>query len=544
MEIYAKGQLSYLILNCLQERDFYGLDIITEIKERSGGRILLKKPSVYSNLNRMEKQGQVSSYVQSSDLGPNRRYYSITEKGRNTYQELKNYFDSNRIDVFKDFVGDESVMQPQPTQEQEELQTESNDDFFDFSSLEEPKAQPAQELNEEKVDDGKFLTEEPQEPVAQEVKKYSIASLLRPEVEPQAQEPVAQTQAEEPAPAPQQEQEKVLSNQEIYDISKDINRNRRRRSFADDQMAFAVSEPEEANDERAKQNLEELKSSLLASKGKTNERMSEDEFYGRRSTITPAPEKPVEKAQNSYAQNLSSDDGVFITGQVEEQTARARKIEPPRLKIISEKEPLPAPKKDSSIDLSHKEIISRLYSKSKGSQNSETDAAQNYIYDYDDLQDYYQTQGVSFRIYEKSKTQENHNTNKLNFFTSLICFALSLVCSALFFTIFYLTGNTNNVTDFLYIALPLIAGAETVYRYYAYKNYTSWEPKPLKSQILIWSLAILGMGAVVGVNFIFGLAGGDLKLFCTSIFLPSAFIAIYLPIYYYVKKGLYVKLWK
>ena len=103
MEIYAKGQLSFLILNCLLERDFYGLDIITEIKTRSNGNIDLKKPSVYSNLTRMEKQGLVSSYMQSSELGPNRRYYSITEKGRTVYQELKEEFERNHFNVFRDF---------------------------------------------------------------------------------------------------------------------------------------------------------------------------------------------------------------------------------------------------------------------------------------------------------------------------------------------------------------------------------------------------------------------------------------------------------
>ena len=35
MELYAKGQLSFLILNCLQERDFYGLDFISEIYKKS-----------------------------------------------------------------------------------------------------------------------------------------------------------------------------------------------------------------------------------------------------------------------------------------------------------------------------------------------------------------------------------------------------------------------------------------------------------------------------------------------------------------------------
>ena len=63
MEIFAKGQLSYMILNCLLERDFYGLDFISEINKKSNGRIELKKPSVYSNLTRMEKQGLVSSYM-------------------------------------------------------------------------------------------------------------------------------------------------------------------------------------------------------------------------------------------------------------------------------------------------------------------------------------------------------------------------------------------------------------------------------------------------------------------------------------------------
>ena len=62
MELYAKGQLSYLILTCLLERDYYGLDIISSISEKSNGKINLKKPSVYSNLTRMEKQGFVSAY--------------------------------------------------------------------------------------------------------------------------------------------------------------------------------------------------------------------------------------------------------------------------------------------------------------------------------------------------------------------------------------------------------------------------------------------------------------------------------------------------
>ena len=110
MDLYAKGQLSFMILTCLLERDFYGLDIISEINKKSDGKITLKKPSVYSNLTRMEKQGYVSSYLQDSELGPNRKYYSITEKGRIFYSDLKDYYDRNNIDVFRDFK-DESNME-------------------------------------------------------------------------------------------------------------------------------------------------------------------------------------------------------------------------------------------------------------------------------------------------------------------------------------------------------------------------------------------------------------------------------------------------
>lgn len=566
MEIYAKGQLSYLILNCLLERDYYGLDIITEIKERSGGRIALKKPSVYSNLTRMEKQGQVSSYVQNSDIGPNRRYYSITEKGRNTYAELKDYFDRNRIDVFKDFAVYEVEDKKSPAQveniEEKTLQNENNenDDFFDFSSIDNKPQESG--VDTQKLDDGKFLTEEApkvEQEKQEETKSYNISSLLRQEVqqekiEEKLEEKVPENstdnllqQAEQQTSQVPVEEEKVLTNQEIYDISKDIAKYKRRRSFADDQMAFAVNSPLVDYEEKTKQDIEQLKTSLLENKGKYAERMSEEEFYRSRAAVKEEKTETIATYQPAYftesKAEKTNDDGVFITGQLDNQTAKARKIEPPRLKVINDKESLPAPKKDSSIDLSHKEIISKLYAKSKGGQQEENVSA-NYIYDYDDLQDYYSSQGISFNVYEKTVVKEKHNTNKLNLICSCICLVLSLICTAALFTVCYLTGNLLNATNFLYIAFPLLAFAETGYRYYCFKNRTSWEPKPLFSQIWLWAITVLSVGVVIGINFIFGLASMPFSLFCTSLFLPCIFLLVYLPLYYYVKKALYIKLWK
>lgn len=606
MEIYAKGQLSYLILNCLLERDYYGLDIISEIKDRSNGRILLKKPSVYSNLTRMEKQGQVSSYVQSSELGPNRRYYSITEKGRDTFASLKDYFDRNGIDVFKDFNEEGSVVEaPAPAKqveleesvEEQENESYEQSDFFDFSSLE-PKEESAkveevveddgvflsteesfvEDAQEEKVEASVNLAEEKPENQENQVledqeKQYSIASLLK-QTEEQAPTPTSQVPQEHvkiveeviitPEPIYQEETQvekepfiqPQLSNQQIYDISKDINKYKRKRSFAEDQMAFAVSDPLERDDEKTKQNIEELKSSILANKGKVNERLSEDEFNKVREHVSPNPQ-PVQTSaamRNYYSSNFPtaqekkeaphSDDGVFIDQYMDNsQVAKARKIEPPRLKIMGEKEtPLPAPKRDNSIDLSHKEIISKLYSKSKGG-NGNGQVDENYIYDYEDLQDYYSSQGIAFKVYEKTNTKEKHNTNKLGFISSLICFGLSLVATAIIFTALYLTGNLMNATSFLFVAFPIIAGAECLSRFYVYKKHTSWEPKPMLSAWLVWLIALLGFGAIIGLNFAFGLNSENWLTFSTTLFLPAVYVLIYLPIYNFVKKTMIVKHW-
>ncbi len=584
MEIYAKGQLSYLILNCLLERDYYGLDIISEIKDRSNGRILLKKPSVYSNLTRMEKQGQVSSYVQSSELGPNRKYYSITEKGRDTFASLKEYFDRNGIDVFRDFFEEGAMESPiQPVQEkpfmfkveieseEEKTQEVEQDDFFDFSSLEE---QPKQE---EVVDDGKFLEKVEIKEENQEPKQiFSIANLLKQEEKKQEvlekeeialkQEEVEEVQSviEQPTPQPQVnlvEDQTIfastqLSNQQIYDISKDINKYKRKRSFAEDQMAFAVSDPLARDDEKTRQNIEELKSSILANKGKTDQRMSQDEFYRVK------PEKPVQQTsasvRNFYAtlptsnpepvkqESPLSDDGVFISGQAYDasQVAKARKIEPPRLKIMGEKEnPLPAPKRDNSVDLSHKEIISKLYSKSKGG-NGEGQVDDNYIYDYDDLQDYYHTQGIAFKVYEKKTVIEKHNTNKLGFIASAICFGLAILSTIGIFIALYLTANIMKATAFLYLAFPIAFGVEFGVRLFYYKKHTSWEPKPMLPSWLVCLIAVFGLGAIVGLNFAFGLTPENWLTFSTTLFLPAVYILIYLPVYNFIKKSLIIKHWR
>ncbi len=78
----TRGTIAKIILTALADGDKYGYEICKEIERLSNGDIVLKQPSLYSSLRRMEESGFISSYWQDSDIGGKRHYYSLTEKGR------------------------------------------------------------------------------------------------------------------------------------------------------------------------------------------------------------------------------------------------------------------------------------------------------------------------------------------------------------------------------------------------------------------------------------------------------------------------------
>lgn len=77
-----RGQLSTIILSSLLDGDKYGYEIIDSIEKRTNGEIVVKKPSLYSTLTRLEKQDLVSSYWKDSDIGGKRHYYRLTDFGK------------------------------------------------------------------------------------------------------------------------------------------------------------------------------------------------------------------------------------------------------------------------------------------------------------------------------------------------------------------------------------------------------------------------------------------------------------------------------
>ena len=605
MELYAKGQLSFLILNCLLERDFYGLDFISEIYDKSDGRIDLKKPSVYSNLTRMEKQGYVSSYLKSSDLGPNRKYYSITEKGRSFYQELKSYFERNNIDVFRDFkdldendkvniVTNENnynqfnhFLETQPPQNsvEQEAQTSDNsededNDYFDFSSLESDNIKQFSDQTNTNQTEKSIIKEQTQDNKV-DTNSYSIKSLFtsdeiksnekdsfvnQVEKHDASLEKPSYSNASVEANRVEEKQEESKKddavfldnnaveeyNRRLYDISKDINRYKRKKSFAEDQIAFSVenSSPISEANERTRTNIEDFKNSILDNKGKFAEKPNN--YYDLSKQMSYKYNKSTQSYQDVLNQKSKQneehiDDGKFITGRVDyNQIGRAKKIEPPRLKIVTEQPKdnykMPPPKRDTSIDPSHKEILSKLYSKTRSGDSSEV--REDALYDYNDLQDFYKDQNIPFNVYKKPAEKTEHNTNKLYLIVSIVCFLTASVLSAVLYGILFSSSLINSATNFLYILLPSLVIIDICIAFYNYKKYKSWVPSPMIPQWKMWLITLVVCALVVGLNFVCGMTPARFAEFATTTILPILLALIVLPFRYYLKRFLLIKYWR
>jgi PadR family transcriptional regulator PadR len=87
-DTYKKGLLSFWILLLLFERSSYPYEMSAEISKISQDTISVDDNSVYRALGRFESIGIVQSTFQQSDSGPQRRYYSLTGKGKLLLKEF------------------------------------------------------------------------------------------------------------------------------------------------------------------------------------------------------------------------------------------------------------------------------------------------------------------------------------------------------------------------------------------------------------------------------------------------------------------------
>ena len=83
-----RGHTDTIILALLMDGDNYGYEINKSIRLRTGGIYELKEATLYTAFRRLEQAGCILSYWGDEQTGARRRYYSITDIGRNSYKEL------------------------------------------------------------------------------------------------------------------------------------------------------------------------------------------------------------------------------------------------------------------------------------------------------------------------------------------------------------------------------------------------------------------------------------------------------------------------
>ncbi len=69
--------------------DNYGYVISKNVQEITRGELELKEATLYTTLRRLENSGMIESYWGNENVGARRRYYHLTEKGRELFTRTR-----------------------------------------------------------------------------------------------------------------------------------------------------------------------------------------------------------------------------------------------------------------------------------------------------------------------------------------------------------------------------------------------------------------------------------------------------------------------
>ncbi len=85
-----KGLIEYIIMLLLEKQTFYGYDLIDKIRTMS--HIEIAEGTLYPLLNRLKKDGLVTSRWQEMESGIPRKYYTLTPTGKAQIELMNAYF--------------------------------------------------------------------------------------------------------------------------------------------------------------------------------------------------------------------------------------------------------------------------------------------------------------------------------------------------------------------------------------------------------------------------------------------------------------------
>ena len=625
MAFNSNGQIQYLVLDSLAHGSKYGLEIIEFISQKTGGNYIMKKPTLYSCLTRMEKKGLVSSsYWGESEFGGKRHYYTITNQGKQSLEQLSKEFEG------MDFIDEDAAQETSTSQtvntEAANTQTEESkpiflqqDNLFDIvnkSSTEEKTQAPVNNDNDEEdddviknqidffsytpetnqnttqeetdtntieteetntdavevKDDAKFIEHETPSNVDENVNHYEKMQYYQSMLESTQSQPQIEEEKKDNAILLGQTEQTLTpyqqaQNKRLYDTSTELKKYRNKKSFSENQIEMSVVYENDEDREIQKARIEQLKKSMLearqngfetpvsqntedltANQEDTASQTEQTYFYKKDTSSTPAQNSVLSDANEEERK----DDAKFITEPRIDpnQMPIQKRITPPNIEVNIYDDNLPAPKRDSNLEPTYKDMMAKLFERKKEKakdqptpfvQPVETTASVENFADYDSLKKYYRGHGIDFKEYKKTVVERKHNTNFLNFITSTILLLLSGVGCGILFAILNAANLIKSGSAFMYYTLPILFLVYCIYTFIKYKVYTSRKAVLIYNGIINWGVFVISLVVVFVINILCGMQYETIAQYLTSILVPALGLLIAFPVNYYIKKFTYKK---
>jgi PadR family transcriptional regulator PadR len=81
-----KGALEYCVMALISDDERYGFELVQKLRDFDG--VVTTEGTIYPLLSRLRKDGRVETSWRESASGPPRRYYHLTDKGRESLERF------------------------------------------------------------------------------------------------------------------------------------------------------------------------------------------------------------------------------------------------------------------------------------------------------------------------------------------------------------------------------------------------------------------------------------------------------------------------
>lgn len=449
------GNLNLLILKSISKSEKYGLEIIDDIAQETNNQVVVKQPSLYSGLRRLEQRGLITSRWEDSDIGGRRHYYSITNLGRtelashsNSEFVVENTTPEKNVEA-KEEIKQEEVVTPNeiPTENvfaaNEEVKAEDEKTVSQLEQSvfndEEPAGYEQQTLfsqvdqpaEEEKAEFSEYQPEQD----ADDTKRKTFSDKMRDYVEPEnnydeykMQETVKQEEIVEETPVKEE-------NNAESDIIENAQKIANNYNEPQDTVVEYVSAKESANDEiNYKDLLGDLDADL--NNTETTEQPAEEQTVNVENienTSTTAPQETEQQKEEAPRQKSAYEkelEQILISSEADDATHNLTIKETDRIAEVNRRYG------DSTVTVNADEVVEDETFDENIHKISSKDVGFTYL-NQDD---------ITVKPYKKAnkkaaKTGLFININKFNLVRASIMFVLM----ALELTLLYFVGNANGL---------------------------------------------------------------------------------------------------